>query len=192
MIELKAFQEKAVRDLLSAFRRLINRSEPSICIFKAPTGSGKTIMMAEFLKRLAHEDLDDDYVYIWISLHKLHDQSKAKLTDYLHDSRYNLLTLEELNTDGLPSDSVLFVNWHSLTTTRHNKEGERGWFNVHVRDQEGASIRDVLDKTRHENKQIILIVDEAHSNYLSPNSQRFIAEIIKPAVTLLKYPPHRL
>jgi type III restriction enzyme len=172
MIELRDYQEKAVDSLLATFRKLTSRSEPSVSIFKAPTGSGKTIMVAEFLKRLADEDLPDDYVFVWTSLYDLHSQSKAKLTDYLRDSRYRLMTLDDLAGESLAKDSVLFMNWHSLTTTKKNDEGERDWSNVYVRDREdGRSIIEVLDKTRDEGKQIVLIVDEAHRNYLTENSQ---------------------
>ena len=77
MIELKDFQQKAVDSLLTTFRKLSSRGEPSVSIFKAPTGSGKTIMVAEFLKRLADEDLPENYVFVWASLYDLHSQSKA-------------------------------------------------------------------------------------------------------------------
>lgn len=185
MIELRDYQEKAVDSLLATFRKLASRSEPSVSIFKAPTGSGKTIMVAEFLKRLADEDLPDDYVFVWTSLYDLHSQSKAKLTEYLRDSRYRLMTLDDLAGESLAKDSVLFMNWHSLTTTKKNGEGERDWSNVYVRDREdGRSIIEVLDKTRDEGKQIVLIVDEAHRNYLTENSRRFVDEIIKPKLIL--------
>lgn len=185
MIELRDYQEKAVDNLLATFRKLTSRSEPSVSIFKAPTGSGKTIMVAEFLKRLADEDLSSDYVFVWTSLYDLHSQSKAKLTDYLRDSRYRLMTLDDLSGESLATDSVLFMNWHSLTTTKKNRDGERDWSNVYVRDREdGRSIIEVLDKTRDQGKQIVLIVDEAHRNYLTENSKRFVDEIIKPKLIL--------
>jgi type III restriction enzyme len=136
MIELKSFQEKAVDNLLSTFRKLTSKTETSVSIFKAPTGSGKTIMVAEFLKRLADEALPESYVVVWASLYDLHSQRKAKLTALLRDSRYRLMTLSDVTEDSLKSDSVLFVNWHSLTTTKDNGGSERDWSNVYVREQE--------------------------------------------------------
>ena len=50
-----------------------------ICVFKAPTGSGKTIMVADFLQKLADEHLPLDLAFIWISSNDLHSQSKEKL-----------------------------------------------------------------------------------------------------------------
>lgn len=185
MIELKSFQDKAVNELLTSYRRLSSLSEPSVCVFKAPTGSGKTIMMAEFLRRLIDEDFSSDYVFVWASLYDLHLQSKAKLAGYLRDSRYRMMTLDDMTGESLEKDSVLFVNWHSLTTTKPSDDGERDWSNVYVREREdGRSIIDVLDKTRDEGKQIVLIVDEAHRNYLTENSQKFVNDVIKPAITI--------
>lgn len=187
MIELKEYQHKAVNELLKQMRGLLSNSAIDIkCVFKAPTGSGKTIMMAELLQRLSDEDLPNDYVFVWTSLYDLHSQSKAKLASYLQDSRYNLLSLDEMTQEALEVNSVLFVNWHSLTTTKMNDEtSKREWSNVFVKDREdGRSIVEVLDKTRETGKQIILIVDEAHRNYLTENSQKFITDVIKPKLAI--------
>lgn len=186
MIELKEYQYSAVNELTKQMRVLLSSSGSKICVFKAPTGSGKTIVMAELLQRLSDEDLANDYIFVWTSLYDLHSQSKAKLADYLQDSRYKLLTLDEMTQDALDEDSVLFVNWHSLTTTKQSDEtNKREWSNVYVKDREdGRSIVEVLNKTRETGKQIILIVDEAHRNYFTENSQRFIAEVIKPKLTI--------
>ena len=50
--EFKNYQERAVVDLKQEVNRLLNADGDKVCIFKSPTGSGKTLMMAEFLKRL--------------------------------------------------------------------------------------------------------------------------------------------
>ncbi len=186
MIELKEYQHSAVNELAKQLRGLLNSSGEKVCVFKAPTGSGKTIMMAELLQRLSDEDLPNEYVFVWTSLYDLHSQSKAKLASYLQDTRYNLLSLDEITQDPLGENSVLFVNWHSLTTTKQNGDSnQREWSNVFVKDREdGRSIVEVLEKTREAGRQIILIVDEAHRNYLTENSQRFIAEAIKPKLTI--------
>jgi len=186
MIELKEYQQSAVSELVKQTRGLLGSSGSKVCVFKAPTGSGKTIMMAELLQRLSEEDLQGEYVFVWTSLYDLHSQSKAKLASYLQDTRYKLLSLDEITQEQLTENSVLFVNWHSLTTTKKNSDSnQREWSNVYVKDREdGRSIVEVLEKTREAGRQIILIVDEAHRNYLTENSQRFIAEAIKPKLTI--------
>lgn len=187
MIELKEYQHNAVNELIKQTRGLLGTTGSNkICVFKAPTGSGKTIMMAELLQRLNDEDLPSDYVFVWTSLYDLHSQSKIKLANYLRDTRYNLLSLDEMTQNALSENSVLFVNWHSLTTTKQNGDAsQRDWSNVYVKEREdGRSVVDVLQKSRDAGRQIILIVDEAHRNYLTENSQRFITEIIKPKLTI--------
>jgi type III restriction enzyme len=156
------------------------------CVFKAPTGSGKTIMTAEWLRRLETEPWSDRLVFVWISLYDLHSQSHQKVKRYLGDSSYSLVALDEMGRDALPSRSVVFVNWHSLTTQKTNPEtGEKEWANVFVKDGEsGKSIKSVLEKTRNEGKELVLIVDEAHRNYLTENSQKFVREIFQPKLIL--------
>jgi type III restriction enzyme len=187
VFELKAFQEKAITDLLKQTRTLISTpGENKKCVFKSPTGSGKTIMMAEMLQRMSGEDFAADLVFVWVSLYDLHTQSKAKLARHLKDSRYQLLSLEDIDDQGLPDSTILFVNWHSLTTQKTNPDSnEKEWANVYVRDREdGQSIISVLEKTRLNGKQTVLIVDEAHRNYLTDNSQKFITEVIQPKLTI--------
>ena len=50
MIDLKDYQEKAIEKLKTETNELLEYTEGKICVFKAPTGSGKTLMTAEFLK----------------------------------------------------------------------------------------------------------------------------------------------
>ena len=187
MFELKPFQDKAVTEMLKQTRSLLTTDGLNKkCVFKAPTGSGKTIMMAELLQRFSSEDWVKNYVFVWTSLYHLHTQSKAKLGSYLENSHYNLISLDEMGQDSLPDDTVLFVNWHSLTTQKMNDTtNEREWANSFVKDREdGRSIVSVLEKTRDEGKQVVLIVDEAHRNYLTENSQQFISEIFQPKLTI--------
>lgn len=183
MLSLVPYQEDAVNNLVQAFRELLRTEwDNTQIVFKSPTGSGKTIMAAELLKRLAFEDMPEKYVFVWASMNKLHLQSKSKLADYIIDSRYNLILLEELSADALPANTILFANWESMIKTN---KGTGEWANRAVRQGEDSrNIVDILDATRAEGKEIILIVDEAHQTYLGPKSQALVNTIIKPKLTL--------
>jgi type III restriction enzyme len=183
MFKLAPYQDDAVNSLVDAFRELLRTPHESTqVVFKSPTGSGKTIMAAELLKRLAFETLPQDYVYIWASMYKLHDQSRKKLQDYLSDSRYALIGIEEMTADALESNTILFTNWESVIKTNRDT-GE--WSNRAVKKGEDSrNIVDVLEATRKEGREVILIVDEAHQTYLGPKSQILVSTVIRPKLTL--------
>jgi len=76
---LKNYQDEAIEKLKKEVNELLELEGNKLCIFEAPTGSGKTIMMGEFLKRLVKPiDREDGktFSFIWISVRDLHDQSK--------------------------------------------------------------------------------------------------------------------
>ncbi len=54
-MQLKIYQEDAISDLLDKAKKLLSAGGGKKLVFKAPTGSGKTIMMAEFLKQLVDD-----------------------------------------------------------------------------------------------------------------------------------------
>ncbi len=82
-IEFKNYQEKAIVKLKQEVNDLLDTEGNKICIFKSPTGSGKTLMMAEFLKRLIDSRIDGKkFSFIWIAVNKLHDQSRNSLKKY--------------------------------------------------------------------------------------------------------------
>lgn len=48
MIEFKDYQEKAIVKLKSEVNELLESQNDEVIVFKSPTGSGKTLMTAEF------------------------------------------------------------------------------------------------------------------------------------------------
>jgi len=50
----KIYQQNAIDELLAKSRKLLNLSGGKKFVFKSPTGSGKIIMMAEFLKQFSY------------------------------------------------------------------------------------------------------------------------------------------
>ena len=83
IFEFKNYQENAVVKLKREINELLDADGNKVCIFKAPTGSGKTLMMAEFLKRLIDSRIDGKkFSFVWSAVNKLHDQSKNNLKKF--------------------------------------------------------------------------------------------------------------
>ena len=153
-MQLKDYQEKAIRKLLEAAKELLRLGGSKKLVFKAPTGSGKTIMMAEFLKQLVDDrDIKQSLGFIWAAPHKLHIQSREKLENYFETSRaLKCSYFEDLDDRKISENEILFFNWESI-----NKKN-----NVYVRDNEqDFNLSKVLERTREEDRKIILIIDES-------------------------------
>ena len=87
-MQLKDYQNTAIKKLLTRSKELLAQSGGKKVIFKAPTGSGKTIMTAEFLKQLVDDnEIKTPLSFIWTAPRKLHTQSKEKLEKYYEDTR---------------------------------------------------------------------------------------------------------
>ncbi|MCM1294194.1 MAG: DEAD/DEAH box helicase family protein [Muribaculaceae bacterium] len=185
------YQLTAVSKIVTGIKELLySGNQRTQMIFKSPTGSGKTIMMAKVLETLTDEKMDADIVYIWAATGELHKQSYNKLKyQYLPDSELNMILLEQMGADALAPNTVLFCNWASLFKTK-KKQADDGteivdWDNVFVRiGENGRNLQEVLEKTRREHRKIVLIVDEAHQTYLGTNSQKLVNEVIQPDLTI--------
>lgn len=120
-MQLKIYQENAVEELLSKSKKLLNLSGSKKLVFKAPTGSGKTIMMAEFLKRLVEDrEIKRTFSFIWIAPRPvLTNQSKQKLENYFENTRaLKCSFFEDLEDRKIGEDEILFINWESINKKR--------------------------------------------------------------------------
>ncbi|MDA3856456.1 MAG: DEAD/DEAH box helicase family protein [Candidatus Woesearchaeota archaeon] len=175
MIELKEYQEKAVSKLKTEIENLLNYNN-KVCIFKSPTGSGKTIMIAEFLKKLVDKRQDNkDFAFIWIAVNKLHNQSKIKLEQYYEDNQIlHCSNFEDLVDKKLNQNEILFFNWQSI-----NKKD-----NLYIKENEKDNNLDkIIENTKSDNREIILIIDESHHTATSDKSREIIS-LISPKVTI--------
>jgi len=181
-MNLKEYQIKSVEKLLIITKKLLEKGGTRTCVVKAPTGSGKTIIVAEWLNLLAKEELGKSYAFIWISGNNLHEQSKKKLDIYLHDSSYTLTLLESVTNKEFQKNEIAFVNWHSLIK-QDNHTGE--YTNVLMRDNEDdRNLKTFVNNTKQKGLGIILIVDESHFHYWSKKSQDLVQSVIAPSLII--------
>jgi len=162
-INLKNYQEKAVGELIASFKTLLTKDEQKkVCVFQAPTGSGKTLMTAKFIEELVRELPETDLCFVWVSIGKgdLHLQSKHSL-ERIFGGAPRVSLVEEEFTGGrerIVRNEVVVVNWEKL---RSKDRATGDWKNVLMKDGEKLNFRDVLAKTR-EQRKVILIIDESH------------------------------
>lgn len=161
MIHLKNYQEEAVNDLSKNLYKLLKRpGARQNLIFKAPTGSGKTVMMASLLNKFC-EELPERYelekrkaAFIWIAPNKLYIQSYNALKGYFAEMRsIKPIFFEDISNDELLPNEVLFVNWESI-----NKEK-----NTMIRENEtNKNLYSFINKAKLNDTEIIVIIDEEH------------------------------
>jgi len=179
-MQLKNFQCNAIDSLKDSFYKLWqegNRNVP--LVFKSPTGSGKTIMMAEMLRRISGEaSFDADKAFIWISKGGLAIQSKQKLEKYYNDGIpwTNCLDLNNLNNGSLKKNEIFFVNWEKVVSTakanlKLRREGESN-----------TTFDKFIENTHKENREIVLIVDEEHLNKTDLSNQ--LIDVINPRIKI--------
>jgi len=177
MIELKNYQEQAVKNLHQKIENSLRSSENEMVVFQAPTGSGKTVMVSELLKEIVKDRQDDKkFSFVWISVRMLHEQSKEKLENYYNDDRVLKCSyFENLEDRRIGENEILFINWHSI-----NKKG----INILVRENEqDNNLNSVIKNTKEDGRIIILIIDESHHTAGSDKSKELV-EIINPKLAL--------
>jgi len=153
-INLKQYQETAVGQLVSTVKTLLAKDEQKkVCVFQAPTGSGKTLMTAKFIEEIIREVPEMDLCFVWISIGKgeLHLQSKHSL-ERVFGGAPKVSLVEEEFTGGrerIVRNEVVVVNWEKL----RSKERETGdWKNILMKDGEKINFRDVLSKHANNGK----------------------------------------
>jgi len=175
-MQLKIYQENAIDDLLTKSKRLLGYSGSKKLVFKSPTGSGKTIMMAEFLKQLVDDrEVKQSLGFIWTAPRQLHIQSRDKLENYFETSRaLKCSYFEDLDDKKISENEILFFNWESINRAD----------NIYIRDNEQEfNLSKVLERTKEDGREIILVIDEAHHHATSQISQGLI-QMIGPKLTI--------
>ena len=145
-------------------------------ILKAPTGAGKTIIIADFLLRFVEKRTDSKtFSFIWAAPRKLHLQSKEKLEEFYKENRVlECSNLEELSDKKISENEILFLNWESI-----NKKD-----NVFIRENENDfNLTSIINNTIEEGREIILVIDESHHTATAENTKGLI-EIMKPKITI--------
>lgn len=161
MLKKLTYQDEAVAELLKKTYKILNlRRAQTKLVFKSPTGSGKTVMMGQFLRRFVEEVnleeglSDAKFAFIWIAPNQLHSQSYNNMKRYFEESRMiQPITFDDISDGYIKEGQMVFFNWQSIT----------GDNRIFVNENEsGRYLENYLHNTRAKGIRIITILDEAH------------------------------
>jgi len=190
-ISFRKYQKKALDNHFENISRLLFESDENNLnrvLFRAPTGSGKTVMVAGIIDRLVRES-DHNLSFVWISKGILADQSKEKLEEYLGGGAITNSSLEDILDNEIKQNEILFVNWEKIFSKANkdnpDKDVRKGDpLNKFMKDNEwDRNLSNFCENARFNGRKIVLIIDESHLN-ITKNTIEIIDEIIKPSVQL--------
>jgi len=184
-ILLKPFQEKAIADLRKQFLELWKTAKRKLPLtFKAPTGSGKTVMIAQFLKDISDDpQFSADKAFLWFSFSEdSYVQSKKKLFDYYGGANeLNLLDLNDLNKGKLGKNNVFFINWQKIKSS--TKDGRVLRSPTEFTSGEEGVFDEFIKRTQEDGRELVLVVDEAHRDSDTELADELV-ELINPRIIL--------
>ncbi len=183
---LKQYQEKVVAKLISRTKELFaERIEKKTIVFQAPTGSGKTFMMSQYIAEVINELKNEDLCFLWLSPGKggLHEQSYKSIKKEFSGFPASFLLEEEFfgSRRSIKKNEVVVGNWEKLS----NKNGKSGeWKSKLMKDKETVNFRELIENTRNNGLKIILIIDESHSRDNAERAFELRDQIIKADLTI--------
>ena len=173
---LRNFQSIAVKKILNRSEDLFLNGGNKKLIFKSPTGSGKTLMIADFLKQFSEKHSNMKISIIWAAPRKLHNQSKEKLSNYFKNTNsYICSNFNELKRKKISDREILFLNWEAINKKDKNLlilENEKEFY-----------FGKVLENTKNNGNKLMMIIDESHYHATSDISKKLIKEI-NPELTI--------
>jgi type III restriction enzyme len=183
MFALKPFQETAISELKNQFLSLWKEPKQNIpLVFKSPTGSGKTIMLAQFLRDIVSDPRfeGNDVAFIWFSFSEdSYQQSKKKLFDYYGGaSELDLIDLNDLSRGKLRKNDVFFINWQKIKgKTKDSRKLRR-------ENEQGLTFDNLINETHEDGRKIVVIIDEEHIGSDTELALEVVDGLIKPKITL--------
>ncbi len=183
MLTLKTFQETAISQLKDKFLTLWKLGDYNLNLtFKSPTGSGKTIMMAQFLRDIVSDPRfsNADVGFLWITnSDTLAMQSKNKLFSYYGGASENaLLDMNNLNDGFVIKNGVFFINWQKLVSKAQTNKKLR------TEGEMNITFDKYLKSTHDQKREVILIIDEEHIASSTVLANDLIKNVIKPRIII--------
>lgn len=148
-----------------------NSQNKKTLIVKSPTGSGKTIILLDFIDKYIKQK-NRKVCFIWLTpgSGELEEQSKAKLDKHL--PQYSSKTIDDILSNDFEDKDICFINWERVT-----KKGNRA-----IMEAERKNIYERIADAHRSQIDFILIIDEEHQNNTS--KARDIIDAFAPIYTI--------
>ena len=167
-INLFDFQEEC-SDYITNY--CLNDDINKTLIVKSPTGSGKTIILLDFIEKYINIKTEK-ICFVWLTPGSgdLEEQSKNKMNKHLPN--FISKDIDDILNEGFEDNDVCFINWERVT--------KRG--NVAIAESERKNLFEHISKAHRSQINFILIIDEEHSNNTSRASN--IIDAFSPIYTI--------
>ncbi|MEO8461150.1 MAG: DEAD/DEAH box helicase family protein [Dokdonella sp.] len=192
-IALKRFQEEVCAGIVARFANVhanydalhnadaapidTIRKRDGAVVLQAPTGSGKTVVAVEALRRMA---LVDKVLWFWFApFSGLVEQSRGVIA--AHAPELRLLDLDsDRRLDAVSSGSVFVTTWASVAARSADNRRAR------ISGDAGQSLDDLVVLARENGMRIGCVVDEAHHSFhKAAQARAFFNDVLTPDYTLM-------
>ena len=164
--ELFPFQKMAVNELRAKTAMALNNYRsfhvPQVVSLQAPTGSGKTIIMASFIEDVyfGSEDFAEqpEAIFVWLSdSPQLNEQSRQKIDQKADKIRFDqcvVISDESFDQEILEDGHIYFLNTQKL--------GKAGNLSHHSDTRQYTIWETIENTTKEKADRLYFIIDEAH------------------------------
>ena len=184
--EARELQDRAVSELVSLTKANLLKE----ITFKAPTGSGKTFMMAKYMNEILA--IDNDVVFLVSTLSKgdLAKQNYDKFIEYNEKKMFANINPYLINSEISGEENLFIPNDYNVYVLprdlyKKNTKLMKGPMENFLRDLTLAMKFDIGGVTIGKSKKIYLVKDECHqaTNNLDSLSQIYFNKIINISAT---------
>lgn len=175
-VELFAFQKRALADIRmktgEAMGSYHRTHAPQVVSFTAPTGAGKTIIMASLIESIFFGDEvygeQQDAIIVWLSdSPPLNEQSKLKIdgkADKIRLGQCVTVTEDSFDREVFEDGHIYFLNTQKLSKTSNLTKNSDG--------RTYTIWQTIANTVREKNDRLYFIIDEAHRGMQGRDARR--------------------